>query len=329
MLIFDNAYNSLKQKYIVPLSMYQTRYPSLRKNNIKTVLCNAKYSSVRYGNNDNELVFSFTSEHIMPALLGDIWLCYIRSELQCNAAKQIYPLQPDFCPNWSIVSDYYGSFYDASTLLRLTMRGNIFLDNQTLSAIKKITTIILETEPKIDQNCIYFVEKDASTIDMYDLHLVPSKRQTHETVWIETGKIIRDMKKNSVRKTDELTILNCITSCLDSLGDTFPSQLRNAVNYQLPYGLNAIEKKIFPANAFAISDKWLDPILTYSVGKKCPEELKIMLFKSYAIYIHMLVYNLISEYIELRGGRGFGVLSAINKHRITKIPEPSPVYTYH
>ena len=329
MLIFDNAYNSLKQKYIVPLSQQQIRYTALRKNNIKTILCNAEFNSVARGTRDEELVFSFTSERIMAAILGDIWLCYIRSELQCDAAKQIYSLQPDFCPNWSIVSDYYGSFYDASTLLRITMRGNIFIDNQTMRILKNATKTILGVETKIDSNCFYYIEKDVSAIDRYDLHLYPSKRQTHETVWVETGKLIRDLKKESIPKSDEKTALDCIISCLDSLGDTFPSQLRNAVNYQLPYGLNAIEKKILPANAFSISDKWLDPVLTSSIKKTCTERLKIEVFKSYTLYIHMLVYNLISEYIDMRGGNGFGILSSINKHRIEKIAEPSPVYTYH
>ena len=70
-------------------------------------------------------------------------------------------------------------------------------------------------------------------------------------------------------------------------------------------------------------------MLTGSIKKNCPERLKIEVFKSYALYVHILVYNLIAEYIDMRGGSGFGILSSINKHRIEKIAEPSPVYTYH
>ena len=327
MLIFDYAYNSLRQTYIVPLSDYQTKYSSLRKNNIKTAIMNADFSSFMYDSNSKEIILSFTADKLLPALLGDIWLCYIRSELQCESAKQIYSLQPDFCPNWSIVSDYYGSFFDASALLRLTMRGNIFLDAQTMATLKKSANAFLGFEINIDQNCVYYIEKEASTVDRYSLHLHSSKHQTHETVWIETGKIIRNMRNESHQKSDELTVLNWIIRCLDTLGDTFPSQLRNTVNYQLLYGLNAVDKKILPSNVFSMSSKWLDPVLENSIKKKSPDALKIAVFKSYALYIHILTYNLISEYLDMRG-IGFGIMSALNKHRELKLSKPSAIYTY-
>ena len=327
MLIFDNAYKSLLQNYIVPLSEYQTKYNSLRKNNIKTSILNADFSNFTYDDSRKEITLSFTSDRLLPALLGDIWLCYIRSELQCNSAIQIKSLQPDFCPNWSIVSDYYGAFFDASTLLRLTMRGNIFIDAQMLSTIKKVSRAYLGYEVTVDQNCIYHIEKEPSTLDRYNLYLMPSRHQTHETVWVEVGKIIRNMRTQSLPKSDELTALNCIVNCLDNLGDTFPSQLRNTVNYQLLYGLNAVDKKILPANAFIMSSKWLDPVLENTIKKNSPEEQKIAAFKSYALYIHVLTYNLISEYLDMRG-REFGIMSAINKHRESKLTNPSAIYTY-
>lgn len=327
MLIFDNAYNLLKQAYIVPLSQHQIKYSALKKHNIKTALCNAEFSSVTMDANGKDYVFSFTSDRLIPALLGDIWQCYIRSELQCSASKREYSLQPDFCPNWSIVSDYYGSFYDASTLLRIAMRGNVFLDDQTMNSLKEVTAAYLGSPFSLDQNCVYYIERDKTSMDRYDLHLQSSKRQTHETVWIETGKLLREMKKNCLPSSDELTVLSCLINCLNSLGDTFPSQLRNAVNYQLPYGMLAVEKKIHPANAFEITDKWLDPILTSTIRRTSTDQSKIAAYKSYALYIHILTYNLIAEYLDIRG-QEFGILSAINKHRTEKLPSPSPIYTY-
>ncbi len=324
MLIFDKSYREFVIDYIVPLSTYSVKFRSIKKNNIKSVLCAGQNTGVSIEN--EKVKFLFSEDIIMPALLGDIWLCYIRSIMQWNSTMKIYPLEPDFCPNWSIVSDYYCAFYDASTLLRLYRQGNIFLDQDSTKEISQIVSEVSGEMIRLSSNSVYSIYKDAESANsIFSLELNPSKKQTHETVWIEVANLIRKMERSASKKSAEYVVLNSLSKILTILGDTFPSKIRNAVNYQLPYGVKAIEKKIHPANVYNESEKWLDPILNFS--GRVNEEQQLLLFKGYAYYLHIFVSNLIAEYVDLRG-RQCGIQSAINRNRTDPIEFPKKVFLY-
>lgn len=326
MLLFDKGYEVFKQKYIVPLSDYRINYRALEKTSIKTALRSGQYTSFEdQGNSIFE--FEFQGTTIFPALLADIWTCYIRSILQWDAACKIYDFQPNYCPNWSIVSDYYYSYYCACTLLRLTGRGNIYFDQETAKEINNIISDLKGTLLSINSNSVYYITKSGNCNDSYVLLLKPSGAETHTTIWRETAKVLREMKSYAQKKSEEETLLSCIDDLLTSLGDAFPSKLRNAVNYQLPYGLKAINNKIFPSAACKFSDKWLDPIIFFKRDKRCDDNDLINLFRAYAYYLHTLVTNLIFEYNNLQG-RGNGIETAINKRGLVRTSSFEPQYTY-
>ena len=326
MLLFDKGYSHIKQKYIVPLSKQHVRYSSIDHNNIKVVLSKGLYTSVQC-TAKNRYLLTFDEDIIIPALLGDMWLCYIRACLQRDAAQQIYPLSPDYCPNWSIVSDYYYAFYSACTLLRLTMRGNVYFDSSIQKTINQDITNVLGIPHSISENSTYIIQKDSTRSGIYIMDLKPSNHQTHETVWHEVAEVISEIRQNAPTRSDERVALDCITTVLRSLDNNFPSKLRNAVNYQLPYGIKAIERKIYPAQACQPSNKWFDPILSFEPRKKYDDANQVQLFKAYTKYLDVLVNNLIAEYNDLHGRKN-GVQTAINRQRSTPIEFPPITYTY-
>ena len=328
MLLYDKGYSYLKQEYIVPLSKYKVNYRSIGTTNIKSILKGCQFTSVQYVG-PSHFKFVFDEETILTALLGDLWLCYIRAVLQKDSAKKIYPLYPDFCPNWSIVSDYYFAFYCASTLLRLTMRGTIYLDSSVSKPLNYTITSVLNGLNAVKENSTYNIYKDTDQEGKYILDLKPSGRQTHETVWIETAQVIKMLSSKSDHTSDEYTFLKCLTLVLGRLEETFPCKLRNQVNYQLPYGMKAVDKKIFPAYAceYNPNGKWLEAILSYTGKADDNVDQRLQLFSAYIKYLDILVNNLITEYYDIQG-RQCGIQHAINRKRSTPIIFPEATYTY-
>lgn len=326
MLLFDKGYSHIKQTYVVPLARQYVSYQALNRKNIKTVLSEGLFTSVQC-TGKNRYLLTFEEDVIIPALLGDMWLCYIRACLQRDATQKIYPLCPDYCPNWSIVSDYYYAFYSACTLLRLTMRGNIYFDSSIKKTINSHISNILGMPYAVSENSTYVVQKDSTRTGIYIMDLKASKYQTHETVWHETASVISEIRQNATEQSEERVALDCLNVVLHTLENNFPSKLRNAVNYQLVYGIKAIERKIYPAQACQLSNKWFDPILSFEPKKKDDDMKRVQIFKAYTKYLDILVNNLIAEYNGLQGRKN-GVESAINKHRLTPVEVPSITYTY-
>ena len=262
MLLFDKGYAHIKQKYIAPLSQQHVNYRSLNYKNIKTILCEGKFSAVEcIAKNRYKLVFE--EDVIVPALLGDMWLCYIRACLQRDATQKMYPLYPNFCPNWSIVSDYYYAFYSACTLLRLTMRGNVYFDPATQKKINLNISNVLGVAYTVSENSTFTIQKDNTRSGIYVMEIKPSNHPTHETVWHEVAEVISEIRENASARSEERVALDCLDTVLHVLDNNFPSKLRNAVNYQLPYGIKAIERKIYPAQACQLCSKWFDPIHSF------------------------------------------------------------------
>ena len=84
MLIFDESYMGLKSKYIAALSQYRVTYSALGSNSVKRTLRNINTQFAVEENQRYEFVLS--ENKVLPALLNDIWLLYIRMLYQKNAA---------------------------------------------------------------------------------------------------------------------------------------------------------------------------------------------------------------------------------------------------
>lgn len=221
-------------------------------------------------------------------------------------------------PNWNIVTNYYYAFFCASLFLRLCHRGNIFLENERKKTIEKtVSEIVGDTNVSLDSNMFYSIEKNDPG---YILRLSKSEANTHEVVWKKLNELIKELHDNSKKGTDEYTILNNIITVNSKIGATYPSMLRNKVNYQPLFGLECIEKKIHIVNP---TTDWSGFFLVSGehLSKNSSIDSHTEAMFAYTMYIEHFCFNLMCEYFE-RQGRENGLLKRINKYREEKIIMP-------
>ena len=101
MLILDKGYLETRNKYIHPLSQYYIQYRQLKNYNIKNILLNNIQNVQK--NPANEYIIDIDEEKLFKALLGDIFLFYIKSIVQKNDFEIIKD-NVEISPNWNIVT---------------------------------------------------------------------------------------------------------------------------------------------------------------------------------------------------------------------------------
>lgn len=315
MLVYDKAYVDLKNEYLVPLTSYSVPYGHLKKNNIKDAILTRSTSITIV--NEKEYVFHFDEDYLFKALLGDIELFYIR--------KLIHSGDTGFCngeglsANWNIVTHYYNAFFAASLMLRLCYRGNIFLDAIIRKQIEQMISYITGSIVRLDSNQFYEVSEENGKLV---LKLTSATDNTHELVWNKMNDLIQEMIMLSRPKSDERLILSTIKKINSGLKSTFPSQLRNRVNYQTLYGLDYVDKKLFQVNQHL---NWLQYLLSFS---NTTDDNQIACYMyAYTKYIEFFCSNFIAEYYEIKGNEN-GILKNINANRTSKIPKEHPIFVF-
>jgi len=324
MLVFDKRYNHIVSKYIAPLADYGVPYQKLRQNALKTILTEKVQKIDIRG--DTSVVFHFTKSDLMKALINDVSLFYIRALLQREAAQKFYSETGDNNANWSIVTDYYYSFFLAGLFLRLCHRGTMYFDDTELAKLKHVILTLSGTPSKLGNNCTFRIELDENNFE-YKLCLSSVSLETHRLVWKEMEALWRDIRALVSDNSEECFILNQIINMHHKIGFSFPAALRNKVNYQPYYGVKEINKDYHPPKVNDLDANWIPQLLACNCKGISNDQEVINIFALYVQYLQAFTFNLLDEYDELRG-RGAGTLSSINKNRTTKITPPSPFFTY-
>ena len=310
MIVYDDAYRHVRTKYLVPLSKYSVNYQHLSKNNIKEALLLSKFTSVE--REDKDLVFFFDNDLLLKSLLGDVELFFIRAILQKQDILKCNEI--DLSANWSIVTNYYHSFFCASLMLRLCFRGNIFLDAESKNNLEDVISSVLGEKAALDSNQFYRI----NSIDgQYVLRLSKSDANTHEVVWKKLNELIKEIKQETKNGSDEATIIKNILVINSKIGANYPSKLRNRINYQPLYGLKAIDKEI---HRVFHQKNWCD-IFLFPINQLRSDDSHIIAMYSYTQYIEWFCNNLICEYYELQGKEN-GILKNINKNLSQRISMP-------
>lgn len=319
MVIFDKGYNETRNKFVRPLSEHYVQYRHLKNNNIKNILLTKILNVVKNGT--KEYLFYLNEEALLKALLGDIFLFYIRSILQKEDFSVIEG-NSRISPNWNIVTHYYKSFFDASLLLRLCFRGNLFLDKEYKKRLEDIMTVHLGTAIELDSNLFYYIEDFNGDVV---LRIVKSDNNTHETVWQKVNELLEETVILTNKGSEEEALL---CSCLDinkKLSNTFPSQLRNKVNYQPLYGIEAIDKNLY---SIVQNANWIKEIMSFdSKEVKGNDNRMLNVYVAYTTYIEKLGYRLLQDYFDMIG-REDHILAQINSKRTEKIVIPEIPFSY-
>ncbi|MBE5970063.1 MAG: hypothetical protein E7242_07500 [Lachnospiraceae bacterium] len=313
MLIYDKAYTEMKNKYLIPLSSYSVPYSRLRSNNIKNLILNKSTSVEKLA--ESKYLFRFDEEYLYKALLADIELFYIRKVLQ--KADSEFCKGDGISANWNIVTNYYNAFFAASLMLRLCHRGNFFFDNTLKKQLDFLVSNITGFVVRLESKQFYEVYEDKG---QKVLTLTGTSEGTHELVWRKMDVLINEMLMLSRFDSEEYLVLAAIKQINSSLKNTYPSQLRNRVNYQTDYGLDCVDRKIFQLNE---SIDWVRYLLGFT---KTSDDNQIACYMyAYTKYIEFFCSNFIAEYYEIRGVDN-GILKNINSNRSNKIEKEKAVF---
>lgn len=292
MLIYDKAYMELRIKYLIPITKYSVPYSHLRNTNIKEIILN-KAKAIEISR-DNEYIFHFDESYILKALLGDIELFYIRQIIQRRDAKICGNMKVS--SNWNIVTNYYNAFFAASLMLRLCYRGNIFLDISLKRNIEKFISIVTGNVVKLDSNQFYEVLLNENM--EFVLKLTPMSDGTHELVWRKMDELVDEMLLLTRKKSDEFVVLTSIKEINNKLQSTYPSKLRNRVNYQPVYGLEYLDKQLYSINE---NISWVDTLINFT---NTDDDNQIACYMyAYTKYIEYFCSNFIAEYYAIKGNQ--------------------------
>lgn len=309
MLVFDKAYIEVRNRYILPLTNYSVPYKNLKTTNIKSII-GEKFKSVDDLGNGSYLLY-FDNEILIKALIGDIELFYIRTILQKEDVEAVNGI--NITANWNIVTNYYHLFFCASLLLRLCHRGNLFLDSDLQKTLQTLISQVLGFPIKLDNNLLYEIQIYNGE---YVMKLSPSTGKTHEFVWKMIDELINEFILLSTPKSEEYTVLKSIKNINNKLNNTYPSQLRNKVNYQPLYGIEYLDKRLFPINTSA---SWLNEIMSFDISEVIGNDNRIAnICSAYGKFIEIFSSKLIFDYFDIKGNQN-GILKKINDGRTKKV----------
>lgn len=122
--------------------------------------------------------------------------------------------------------------------------------------------------------------------------------------------------------SDERVLLTGIKQINNTLKNTYPSQLRNRVNYQTAYGLEYIDKKLFHLNE---NIDWVRYLVGFSDTKN-DNQIACYMY-AYTKYIENFCSNFIAEYYDLKGNEN-GILKTINSNRSKNIEMDKPRFVF-
>lgn len=324
MLVLNERFNELVSRYIVPIIDYNISYTKLKKSALQELLVGKKVKNISV-DTSGKITFSFLKDDLLLALVNDIDLFMIRVLLQQRAAVKLHEPSSDPTVNWTVVTDYYYSFFLAGLLLRLCHRGTFYFDDTAKNNLGKLVKGFTGQEVKFGSNYFFSICVDDKNAE-YTLTLASNGHKTHEIVWEQVADLLSDVMALSAVKSDEYTILSKLSDINSVQGRTFPSKLRNTLNYRPYYGVKEVSRSYFVPNPTIFEDRWLDTITTFTQKAEDEQQL-INLFASYTRYLQLLTFNLLQAYFDRRG-RSNGILSAINKNRSEKINIPPARYRF-
>lgn len=298
---FAKRYINLRSRYIFPIKDYKIEYDKLEYNTIKEKLRTKikKFSII----GTKTYRIEFNKDDLIKGLIGDTEYFITRALVQYS---NIVKCEVDLSPCWSVVSQYYFSYFSATAVLRLLCRGNLYLDGKIAQEISNIGTVLLGEKIQIDQgNYIFLIKSDNSSslnigIDSDDIYMelrYNASRGTHEQTWLTIKDVIDEyINLEADRNDDEYVILKSIKDICDAYGATFPSQLRNRINYQPVYGYKSLFDEIKCTSIEIDINEYYKKVCRFN-SNIMNENYLIENMYLYGRFFFLLVTKLYSEYI--------------------------------
>lgn len=305
MKYFSYRYLKIREKYVLPLISYKVKFSDMETINIKYLLNNNITGASKLSNTKYKIFFN--KEDLYKALIVDGEYFFTRAIVQYS---NLILSSQNNSSCWNTVTQYYFSYFSATALLRYLHRGNIFLDGENARRISELMTDFIGEIIQLKagnytfrvRNESYRTESGITIDDTSDIYMelaYTANNGTHEQTWISIDELLNEMIAMDFSHDDELTILKGLKKISNDYTPTFPSKLRNIVNYRPPYGYKSIEAKLLCKDIEKDIDLIVKGILGFS--NKDDENYKIYISQLYGMYFFILSSKLYKEYISRSG----------------------------
>jgi hypothetical protein len=197
-------------------------------------------SYIVLSSDSKRLVIRAASGELADVLFADVEFLLDQAAEQRTALKLAVQNVGWHSPAWTTVTAYYWSFFSALALTRMVGRSTWFLNKEAVQYLVSLAqtvtgkpgagTLFFDIEPQAGGDC--------------EMHLVGSGRNNHDAVWHRlkelVTRIFASTDKNS--SVDEFRLWWCLSECAKILGDSWPSEIRNDVNYKAGYAYKEVIK---------------------------------------------------------------------------------------
>jgi hypothetical protein len=178
----------------------------------------------------NSITLRTSGVEIGTGLLADVEYLLDHAAEQ-RATLRNFVSEPNWCsPAWSIVTVYYWAFFCAMAITRLTGSTTWFLNRAALRDLRQLAGS--DTQPgagALNLNIGSYV----SATDR-EITLRPSRAQLHDSLWIRFHGLVGELFHHADSSANplEFRLMWCLNEARNRLGEHWPSEIRNLVNYR-------------------------------------------------------------------------------------------------
>jgi hypothetical protein len=171
-------------------------------------------------------------------MLADVEFLLDQAAEQQAALKLNATSLPWASPAWTTVTAYYWSFFSALALTRITGKSTWFLDKPALLELSALATV---STGRPGAGTLFFEIHPQKNNDS-EIQLFGSGRNNHDAVWYCFARLIDRIfaATDQNASMDEYRLWRCLYKCIKLLGDGWPSEVRNDVNYKAGYAYREV-----------------------------------------------------------------------------------------
>ncbi|MCX7068059.1 MAG: hypothetical protein NTW85_10265 [Methylococcales bacterium] len=289
MIIFDTRFVDLRNTYIFPLIPYGKKCKDAKHFDLKNIL-SSKVEGVVIGVTNNNYSLKINKDIFFSSLICDVELFYTRMIVQYVDLHK----NSNISHTWKYVTSYYLFFFSITTLLRLLHKGFVFFDGSQAKELSDILTILGGEAIQINKGNYSFSVSEILT-DYVTIELKSADSNAHQNAWKKIKEVIDEpCKKNN----DEKSILNKLSHIMNrnNMGEAFPSETRNKINYNGIYGLETALNNIYNNGLTTDTVSFLKQILSYEKPLSDDINSQIKYSCLYGSYVFSLTHKLYEEY---------------------------------
>lgn len=220
---FNTGFIHVRNQHIIPRIQYGVEAKKSNFWRLKNVITD-KLNNITHLNNSS-FEISIKKDDYYKLIYCESELFLNKSYIQYHDYKKMVD---NLSGSWSFVTLYYFLFFNLCCLLRFFDRGYIYLTSEYTKKLEKAHLALHSSPININDGNYFFQKKE---IDSYGNITLSFKKvdTTHKVIWGEFRNILVYLISKS--SAQELGVYQIMLSHLDSFNSSYPSTLRNELNY--------------------------------------------------------------------------------------------------